>query len=108
MTEIKLGFSLPFLLTGILAWFVYGSLNGVLSMILLDILLSISILIALIPFAGIFMMATLTEVWIIPTVLSFTHVEYTWLVTVLKFIAYFCGTIVTMFTTAIVMKWYKI
>jgi len=83
----------------ILSWFVYGAWSGVLSMLLLYIVLGISLIISIIPFIGIILMYIISESWTIPTILSFTNTEYTWIVTAIKIFIYICGFIITAATS---------
>jgi len=99
MKDIKISTPIMLIITAILAWFVYGTINGVFSMVLLDIILSISLIIAMIPIVGIFIMMMITEIFTIPMILSFTNIEYTWLVTAMKVVTYIIGTIITLVTT---------
>lgn len=103
MTKLEVSTPITLIVIAILAWFVYGTISGVLAMILLEIVIMFSVLIALIPFIGIFLMYGLSEAYIIPSVLSFTRIEYTWLVTAIKIFAYIIGFILTIITTFVVL-----
>lgn len=103
MAKLEVSTPIILIIVAILAWFVYGTLNGVLAMLLLEIVISISLLIALIPFVGILFMYLLSEMVIIPNILSFTHIEYTWLVGAIKIFAYAIGFILTVITSFIVL-----
>lgn len=103
MTKLEVSTPICLIVIAILAWFVYGTLNGVLAMLLLEIVISISLLIALIPFVGILFMYLLSEMYIIPNILSFTHIEYTWLVDAIKIFAYVIGFFITAITTFMVL-----
>lgn len=103
MAKIEVSTPIALIVVAILAWFVYGTISGVLAMLLLEIVIMFSALIALIPFVGILFMYLLSEMVIIPSVLSFTHVEYTWLVSAIKIFAYVIGGILTVITTFAVL-----
>lgn len=68
------------LISGILGYFVYGSLDGALGMILLTFLFSLSLLLASIPFCGVIIHAVMMHFVVIPFVLKHAALEQTWLV----------------------------
>jgi len=94
-TKAEISTPITMILIIILSWFVYGTWSGVLSMLLLYIVLGISLIISIIPFIGIILMYIISESWTIPTILSFTNTEYTWIVTLIKVLIYIFGFIIT-------------
>jgi hypothetical protein len=102
-TGASILFSTP-IIFGLLGYFVYGeTLAGALGMAILAIVLDISLAIALIPFAGVFIQFAVNLLFIIPNILGLTGLWDTWLVTVLFILATVVGAILTLFTTSMVL-----
>jgi hypothetical protein len=96
-------FSTP-VIFGLLGYFVYGEiLAGALGMAILAIVLDISLAIALIPFAGVFVQFVVNLLFIIPNILGLTGLWDTWLVTVLFILTTVAGAIITLVTTCMVL-----
>lgn len=68
------------LISGILGYFVYGSIDGILGMIPLTFFFSLSLFLACIPFCGVAVPAVVMYSLIIPWVWGLIKVEQTWLV----------------------------
>jgi hypothetical protein len=96
-------FSSP-IIFGLLGYFVYGeTVAGALGMAILAIVLDISLAIALIPFAGVFIQFAVNLLFIIPNILGLTGLWDTWLVTVLFILTTVVGAVLTLFTTSMVL-----
>ena len=102
--QSNLGTTIIFLaLFGILGYFVYGGLNGALSVILLGIAYDLSILIGLIPFIGFIVQAIVMKfLWIF--ISDLTGIGPTVLTTWMYWIHLDIGAIGTCITTILVLK----
>jgi len=85
-------------------YFVYNrTIAGALGAGLLCFILELSVLIAMVPFAGVFIQGFLDITWLIPSILSMTGLWDTWLVTLMLVIALIVGAIVTIVTSLMVL-----
>lgn len=79
----------------ILAYFVYGSLAGVLGMLLLYFIVSLVCILCLIPIVGWIISVSINWYIVIPIILAFTGLEYTWLVSLIFAYSVIVGLIIT-------------
>jgi len=68
------------LMTGIIGYFEYGSLDGALGMMLLTFVLSLLAIAGILPLIGQLVYIFLGNFYIIPAILEFTNLEKTWVV----------------------------
>ena len=87
------------LISGILGYFTYDSVDGALGMILLTFLFSLSIFLACVPFCGVVIQAVVMHFLIIPFVLNLTGLEQTGLVTGFFCVYLVMGLLITVLMT---------
>ena len=87
-----------------LGYFVYDGLHGVFGIVILSIVLGITTLIALIPFAGFLVQIVIMYSLAIPWIFEFTGLTGTWLTSVIFWVYAILGFIVTVITTLIVFN----
>ena len=87
-------------LWGILAYFVYDGVGGVLAIVLLGILFALSTILALIPFGmGVVAQVLVMKFVILPFVLDLTGLSATWLTGVMFWVYIVLGIITTIVIT---------
>ena len=95
------------LISGILGYFVYDSVDGALGMILLTFFFSLCLLFAVIPFCGVIIHAVLMHFLVIPFVLNLTALEQTWLVIGFFWVYLVMGLLITSLMSSIVVLYKK-
>jgi len=88
----------------LLAYIVYGSFDGVMGILILNILFSFSVMIAFIPFVGFLLHYVAMKGMILPFVLSATGIGETWLTTLLLVIYVIIGLLTTVVSTKMFLK----
>lgn len=88
----------------ILAYFVYDSWTASLAIFVLSFLGGLTILIGIIPLAGVFLQYWIYTEYLLPFVFDLTGIYATWLTTVILVIDIFFGAIFTFITTAAILS----
>lgn len=106
MTDSNKTSSLPLLLIAlaILAWFEYRTIDGVLAIVLMDILLGLTLVLSIVPIAGYLAQLGIGWYYIIPWVLAIAGVSYSWIVTLIFVFAAIAGFVVAGIATLIVLS----
>jgi hypothetical protein len=109
MTEVNYSNTTIFfiILWGVLGYFVYGGLDGALAMLILATLMGLTIFIALIPFAGVFIQAWFGWNILIPWVMNLTHLTTSWLTTIIFAVDIAMGVIIWIIMTLAFLAWWK-
>jgi len=93
-----------FLLMAVLGYFVYGGTGGFVAMFILTFAYTLSCLLALIPFIGVFAQGLIMFYLVNPWFFGFTGITATWL-TWFAFVVYvIVGILVTIITSAWALK----
>jgi hypothetical protein len=103
-------YTTPFLLIllwMLLGYFIYGGVDGALAMGLLGLLYALSILISLIPFAGIFIQYYVMIDVIFPYICEITGITATWLTTVMFAVNLIFGILVWIIMSVAVAWWWN-
>ncbi|MCW3140657.1 MAG: hypothetical protein N2V72_00535 [Methanophagales archaeon] len=82
-------------LFSLLGYFVYGSINGALGILLLCIACDFVLLISIIPFVGWLIQTFVMKMIVIPGIVALTGIYLTWLTTTIFFVYLAYGIIVT-------------
>jgi len=87
----------------LLGYFVYGSINGALAILLLDLVCDLTVLVSVIPFVGCLIQAFLMKM-IIPKIAAITGIHLTWLTTAIFWTNLLFGVVVTAIVSIMVLK----
>ena len=106
-TNIKFGSGFTFIkymIFAILAYFVYGTVDGILSIILITFSIGIVSWLSIVPIIGWIGAMYVNWYIIIPKILLFTSTEYTWIITLAFAIDIVVSLIVTIAATILIGK----
>jgi hypothetical protein len=93
----------PFFIVAGLGYFVYGGMNGALAMVVVWFIYQLCLLLALIPFIGVFIQAFVTFNYAWPWVAQLTSVGASWLTTLMFVVSVILGIMVTIATSLLLM-----
>ncbi len=105
MANNSIGIGLTSIVFSVLAYFVYGdSISAMLGMLLLVIGSSLTTLLSLIPFVGVIIAYFTNTIYTYPTIMHFVGITPTWLTTLLLVFHTVIGVVLTIVTSAAVLK----
>jgi hypothetical protein len=88
----------------ILAYFVYDSWTAALAIFVLNFLGGLTILIGIVPLAGVFLQYWIYTDYLLPFIFDLTGIYATWLTTTILAIDIFFGALFTFITTAAILS----
>ncbi|MCK5433034.1 MAG: hypothetical protein KAJ03_09830 [Gammaproteobacteria bacterium] len=88
----------------IIGYFVYGnSINAALGVLLLSFAVGIINILSIIPIVGWIAALALNWFYVMPKILEFVSLDYTWLITLIFVISAILGFIITAMTTGVIL-----
>ena len=88
----------------IIGYFVYGnSVNAALGVLLLSFAVGIINILSIVPVVGWIASLALNWFYVIPKILEFVSLDYTWLITLIFVISAILGFIITAMTTGVIL-----
>ena len=84
----------------ILGYFIYGGIQGFFGIILLGIIMTILLILSLIPYIGGIIYLFLNWFFIIPAIMDFTGLWWTWFITIILILFTVCSMIISILVGA--------